>query len=56
MFFAEFCPAGMHKKGQQCTELVEKTANELSSGAVAVMLLAVQKDNLELNIKHAVKQ
>jgi len=56
MFYAKFCPAGMHKKGQQCTELVEKTANELSSGVIAIMLLAVQKDNLELSIKQAVKR
>ena len=46
----------MHKKGQHCTELVEKTANKLSSHVVAIMLLAVQKDNLELSIKQAVWQ
>ena len=31
------------------------TADALSGGAVALMLLAVQKDNLELNIKQAIK-
>jgi hypothetical protein len=46
----------MHEKGQQCTELVEKTANELSGAVVAIMLLAVQKDNLELSIKQAVQR
>lgn len=46
----------MHKKSQQCTELVEKTANELSGGGVAVMLLAIQKENLELSIKQAVRR
>ena len=56
MFYAKFCPAGMHKEGQQCTELVEKTANELSGGAVAVMLLAIQKENLQLSIKQAVRR
>jgi hypothetical protein len=56
MFYAEFCPAGMHKEGQQCTELVEMTADELSSSVIAIMLLAVQKDNLELSIKQAVKR
>ena len=56
MFYTKFCPAGMHKKGQQCTELVEKTANELSGGAVAVMLLAIQKENLEINIKEAIRR
>jgi hypothetical protein len=46
----------MHKEGQQCTDLLEKTANELSSGIVAIMLLAVQKDSLELSIKQAVRR
>jgi hypothetical protein len=49
-------PAEMHKPGRKCTELIEKTANELSSGVVALMLLAVQKDNLELNINQAVRR
>jgi hypothetical protein len=46
----------MHKDGQRCTELVEKTANELSGDVVALMLLAVQKDTLELSIKQAVRR
>jgi hypothetical protein len=46
----------MHKKSQQCTELIEKTANELSSGNIAVMLLAIQKENLKLSIKQAVRR
>jgi hypothetical protein len=45
----------MHKHGQQCTELIETTANALSGGAVTLMLLTVQKDNLELNIKRSVE-
>jgi hypothetical protein len=53
---ANSCPAEMHKPGQKCTELIEKTANELSSGVVALMLLAVQKDNLELSINQAVRR
>ena len=56
MFYTKSCSAEMHKKGQQCTELVEKTANKLSGGAVAVMLLAIQKENLEINIKEAVQR
>ena len=56
MFYTKLCSAGMHKKGQQCTDLVEKTANELSGGAVAVMLLAIQKENLEINIKEAIRR
>jgi hypothetical protein len=31
------------------------TANALSGDVVAVMLMAVQKDNLELSIKYAIK-
>ena len=46
----------MHKHGQQCNELIEKTASELSDGVVSLMLLAVQKDNLELSIKQAVRR
>jgi hypothetical protein len=45
----------MHKHGQQCTALIEMTANALSGGAVTLMLLTVQKDNLELNINRAVE-
>ena len=47
--------AGMHKEGQQCTELIERTANALNSGVVALILLSVQQDNLELNIKKAIE-
>jgi hypothetical protein len=49
------CPVGMHKPGRRCNDLIEMTANALSGGVVAHMLLSVQKDNLELNIKRAVK-
>jgi hypothetical protein len=44
----------MNKPGQPCTGLIDITAKALSSGA-ALILLAVQKSNLELNIKVAVK-
>ena len=47
--------AGMHKHGQQCTDLLEVTANALSSGTVALILLAIQKGSLELNIKQAIE-
>jgi len=53
---AEFCPAGMHKPSQKCTDLIEKTANELSGDIVAVMLMAIQKENLELSMKQAVRR
>jgi len=50
------CPAGMQKCGQQCPDLIEMTANALSDGAVTLMLVAVQRDNLELSIKQAVRR
>ena len=46
--------AGMHEAGKRCTELIEKTANALNDNVVSVMLLAVQKGNLELSIYVAV--
>jgi uncharacterized protein (DUF952 family) len=52
---ANLCYAGMHKEGQGCMELIEMTANALYSGAVSLILLSVQKNNLELNIKKAVE-
>jgi len=45
----------MHEVGKQCIELLEMTAKALSDSVVTVMLLAVQRGNLELNINFAVK-
>ena len=45
----------MHKPDQRCTDLIEMTANALSGDVVALMLMAVQKDNLELSIQCAIK-
>ena len=45
----------MHKHDQRCTDLIEATANALSGGVVAHMLMAVQRDNLELSVKKAVE-
>ena len=56
LLFSNFCPAGMHKDSQQCTDLIKLTVNSLSGGVVALMLVAVQKDNLEVSINHAIKQ
>lgn len=55
IYYANYCSAGMHKHDQRCTDLIETTANALSGNAVALMLLAVQKGSLELNIKQAVQ-
>jgi hypothetical protein len=45
----------MHKPGQRCVALLEKTADALSGNVVSLMLLSVQKDNMELNITQSVK-
>ena len=45
----------MHKQDQRCTDLIEVTANALSEDVVALMLMAVQRDNLELSIKQAIE-
>lgn len=55
MYGVNISPAEMHKHGQSCTDLIELTANALSSGDIAYMLLLVQKNNLELNIRQAIK-
>jgi hypothetical protein len=45
----------MNKSGQRCNDLISKTADSLFNRVATLMLLAVQKDNLELNINRAVK-
>ena len=45
----------MHKPDQNCSDLIKATANTLSGGTVALMLLAVQRDNLELSVKQAIE-
>ena len=46
----------MHKRDQRCTDLIEVTANALSEGVVTLMLIAVQRDNLELSVKKAIER
>ena len=46
----------MHIPGQRCTDLIEVTANALSGDVVALMLTAVQRDNLELSVKQAIER
>ena len=52
-----FYPSGMHRDDQHegVADLIEVTTNVLSGGTVALMLLAVQRNNLELSIKQAIK-
>ena len=45
----------MHRHDQLCTDLLEVTANALSGGVVVLMLLAVQRDNLEFSVTKAVE-
>jgi hypothetical protein len=46
----------MHVKDGQCGELVEKTAAALNDDAVLLMLLAVQRGNVELSVRTAWRQ
>ena len=55
MCYIDIHPIEMHKQGGRCADLIEMTANTLSNDVVALILLAVQRDNLELNIKLAIK-
>ena len=43
----------MHMNGSHCGNLIEKTAAALSKEAVMLMLLAVQRGNVELSVKEA---
>jgi hypothetical protein len=44
----------MHKDGEKCTDLIKLTAKSLSGGVVPLLLMALQKDNLELSVTSAV--
>ncbi|KAF8172630.1 hypothetical protein K438DRAFT_1909106 [Mycena galopus ATCC 62051] len=46
----------MHKPGARCDELVETTMKSLDPATVMLMLLAVQTQNLALNVKHLVSR
>ena len=56
LYFANFYVTETHKPGQRCTDLIELTANSLSNDVVDIMLMAVQKDNLEMSINRAIKR
>ena len=40
----------------RCDDLIEKTAEALNEDVVALMLLAVQRGNLELSVKTALNR
>ena len=46
----------MHRNGSHCHNLVEKTAAALNDEAVMLLLLAVQRGNVELSLKVAWRQ
>ena len=46
----------MHRQNGHCDNLIEKTAVALNEDAVALMLLAVQNDNLQLSVKFALNR
>ena len=43
----------MHTQNMRCDDLIEKTAATLNDDVAALMLLAVQRGNLELSVKLA---
>ena len=45
----------MHMNGSCCSNLIEKTAAALNDDAVMLMLVAVQRNNVELSVKFAWK-
>ncbi|KAH9053400.1 hypothetical protein EDB87DRAFT_1569278 [Lactarius vividus] len=46
----------MHKQSLGCDKLIETTAAALNDDIVGLMLLAVQRGNLELSVKRALKR
>ena len=46
---------GMHKVGEPCRTLITETADTLEMGVVPVMLLAVQRGDVEMSVKMALK-
>ena len=45
----------MNKQGARCVNLIEATAEALNDDAVALMLVAVQKDNIGISVNLALK-
>jgi hypothetical protein len=46
----------MHMQNRHCNNLIETTAAALNEDAVTLMLLAVQRDNLQLSVKSALNR
>ena len=43
-------------QNSHCDDLIEKTAEALNEDIVALMLFAVQRDNLQLSVKAALNR
>jgi hypothetical protein len=43
----------MHRESMCCEGLIEKTATALNEDVLTLMLIAVQRGNLELSVKRA---
>jgi hypothetical protein len=56
MSHADASSAEMHMKDSHCDNLVEKTADALNEDVVELMILAVQKGNLQLSVKIALSR
>ena len=55
--YCNLCSIEMHNPLQKCTDLLEVTADALrKTGEAALMLVAVQRDNLELSVKQAINK
>ena len=46
----------MHRQNKRCDDIIEKTAAALNEDMVAMMLLSVQRGNLELGVKIALNR
>ena len=46
----------MHRQDGCCDDLIEKTAAALNEDIITLMLLAVQRDNIELSVKMALNR
>ena len=48
--------AEMHRQNRGCNDLIEKTAVALNDDIIKLMLLAVQRGNVELSVKMALNR
>jgi hypothetical protein len=45
----------MHETGADCSDLIERTANALSSKKLEQLLISTQRNNLNLCVKYGVQ-